>query len=68
MKLKNKKSKKGKGFISSNRTTLMAVAGAVTGFAVIYLLNNGTARQYVAKLGNTLKGLASKSMAKLQVA
>jgi hypothetical protein len=55
-KLKNKIHKKKAGFISNNRVVLAALAGALTGLAVTYLLETEKGRSLLSQAGNSIKG------------
>jgi hypothetical protein len=57
-KLKKDKSKGTKGFVSNNRLVLAAVAGALTGLAVTYLLESEKGRNLLSQIGSSVKGFA----------
>lgn len=57
-KLKNKLHKKS-SFISNNPVIVAALAGALTGLAVTYLLETEKGRALLSQAGNSIKGLVS---------
>jgi hypothetical protein len=58
-KLKKDRSQKRKtGFGSNNRLVLVALAGAITGLAVTYLLESEKGRTMLSQAGSSLKAFA----------
>lgn len=59
--IKKDKSRKSKGgFGSKNRVVFAALAGALTGLAVTYLLETEKGRSILSQVGSTVKSFAGK--------
>jgi hypothetical protein len=55
---KDKSQKRIGGFVSNNRVVLAALAGAITGLAVTYLLESEKGRAMLSQVGNSVKNFA----------